>query len=74
MSLMMKSILMVVALLGLSWIGEQSLRAQTSTAVVADPPVDTMFPPGLMGITIPSHTSDPCFWTGSLSTNAHFGP
>jgi uncharacterized protein len=51
----MRNTVIALALVGLSWLGEQSLRAQTSTAVVADPPVDTMFPPGLMGITIPSH-------------------
>jgi uncharacterized protein len=49
----------VLALLGLVWIGGQPLRAQTApTAVVADPPVDAKFPPGLAGITVPSHGVD----------------
>jgi pimeloyl-ACP methyl ester carboxylesterase len=55
----MRNIVIVLALVGLSWIGEQPLRAQrSSTAVVADPPADTRFPPGLAGITIPSHGVD----------------
>jgi len=49
----------VLTLLALACIGEQSLRAQMVTnAVVADPPVDTKFPPGIAGITVPSHGVD----------------
>src|SRR5215472_16504237 len=52
----MRNIFIGLALLGLCSIGEQPVRAQrTPTAVVADPPVDTRFPPGLAGITIRSH-------------------
>lgn len=48
-----------LALLGLSCIAEPALRAQTTpSAVVTDPPVDTKFPPGLAGITVPSHGVD----------------
>ena len=51
--------LIALALLGLTWISGQPLRAQsTPTAVVADPPGDTKFPPGLAGITVPSHGVD----------------
>lgn len=42
--------------LGLSGMGYQQLQAQTiPTAIVADPPPDKKFPPGIAGITIPSH-------------------
>lgn len=45
----------IVLVLSLSCIGEPPLWAQTTpTAVVADPPVDTKFPPTLAGITVPS--------------------
>ena len=55
----MRNGLIALALLGLTWIGGQPLRAQmTPTAVVADQPVDTKFPPGLAGITVPSHGVD----------------
>jgi pimeloyl-ACP methyl ester carboxylesterase len=55
----MRNSVMVLALLGLSWIGVPPLWAQTPpTAVVADPPVDTKYPPGLAGITVPSHGVD----------------
>jgi pimeloyl-ACP methyl ester carboxylesterase len=55
----MRNSVVVLALLGLACIGEQPLRAQmTTTAVVADPPVDAKFPPGLAGITVPSHGVD----------------
>jgi pimeloyl-ACP methyl ester carboxylesterase len=55
----MRNCVVVLALLGLACIGEQSLRAQIpTTAVVADPPVDANFPPGLAGITVPSHGVD----------------
>jgi len=55
----MRNGMIALALLGLTWIGGQRLRAQsTPTAVVADPPVDTKFPPGLAGITVPSHGVD----------------
>ena len=55
----MRNTVIALALLGLTWIGGQPLRAQTTpTAVVADPPVDKKFPPGLAGITIPSHGVD----------------
>ena len=55
----MRNGLIALALLGLTWICGQPLRAQsTPTAVVADPPVDTRFPPGLAGITVPSHGVD----------------
>jgi len=52
----MRNSIVVFVLLGLICIGRQSPRAQsTPTAVIADPPVDTKFPPGLAGITVPSH-------------------
>jgi hypothetical protein len=52
----MRNSVVLLAVLGLACIGEQSLRAQTATtAVVTDPLVDAKYPPGLAGITIPSH-------------------
>ncbi len=46
-------------LLGLPWGGYHQLLAQTMpSAVVADPPVDRKFPPGIAGITVPSHGVD----------------
>lgn len=55
----MRKSAIVLALLGLSWMGERPLCAQTLPgAVVADPPVDTKFPPGIAGITVPSHRVD----------------
>ena len=55
----MRRSVIVLALLGLSWIGELPLVAQTPpAAVVADPPVDTKFPPGIAGMTVPSHGVD----------------
>lgn len=55
----MRNSIIILTLLGLSWISAQPLRAQTTpAAVVADPPVDTKFPPGLAGITVPSHGVD----------------
>lgn len=55
----MRNSVVVLTLLGLTCTGQQSLRAQImTTAVVADPPIDTRFPPGIAGITIPSHGVD----------------
>ena len=55
----MRNISVVLALLGLAWFGGHPLRAQsTATAVVEDAPVDTKFPPGLVGTTVPSHGVD----------------
>jgi pimeloyl-ACP methyl ester carboxylesterase len=51
----MKNMVIVLALLGLSSICELPLWPQTPSAVVTDPPVDTKFPPGIAGITVPSH-------------------
>ena len=46
----------VLILLGLAWIGGQSLWAQTPpTAVVTDPAIDAKLPASLAGITVPSH-------------------
>lgn len=55
----MRNIGAVLALVGLAWFGCQSLQAQSvPAAVIADPPVDTKFPSGLVGITVPSHGVD----------------
>lgn len=55
----MRNSVIVLALLGLLWIDEQPPRAQTTpAAVVADPSADRNFPPGLAGITVPSHGVD----------------
>jgi uncharacterized protein len=55
---MMQRILFL-ALLGVAWSTGTPLVAQSPpAAVVADPPVDTKFPPGLEGITVPSHGVD----------------
>jgi len=55
----MRDISVALVMLGLGLVGGQTLRAQsTPTAVVADPPADKKFPPGLAGITIPSHGVD----------------
>ena len=54
----MRNAVLAFALVALFWSGEQ-LRAQTApVAVVTDTPVDTKFPPGLAGITVPSHGVD----------------
>jgi uncharacterized protein len=46
----------IAAMLVVAWMGSHALRAQQApVAVVADPPVDTKYPPGIVGITIPSH-------------------
>ena len=43
----MRHSVIIVALLGLFWLGGKQLQAQQiSTAVVSDPPVDKQFPPG----------------------------
>jgi uncharacterized protein len=55
----MRTGVVVLTLLALACTGEQSLRGQMrTTAVVADPPVDGEFPPGIAGITVPSHGVD----------------
>jgi len=55
----MRNSIVVLALLGLSWIGAPRLRAQsTPSTVVTDPPVNAQYPPGLATITIPSHGVD----------------
>jgi predicted alpha/beta-fold hydrolase len=54
----MRGAVIALVLVGVSCVGERPLRAQTPTAVIADPPVNTRFPPGLTGITIPSHGVD----------------
>lgn len=55
----MRNRVIVLALFGLLWIGEPASLAQAPPrAVVADPPVDTKFPPELVGITVPSHGVD----------------
>jgi uncharacterized protein len=54
----MRNTVIALALVGLSWIGEQPLQAQTSTAVVADPPVDKQHPPGLAMLTVSSDGVD----------------
>jgi len=52
----MRIMVLALVLLGLSWSGYQQLQAQTMpSAVVADPAADKKFPPGIAGITIPSH-------------------
>jgi pimeloyl-ACP methyl ester carboxylesterase len=51
--------IIIVVLLALLWFGAHSLPAQQiPSAVVADPPVDKEFPPGLAPITVPSHGVD----------------
>jgi pimeloyl-ACP methyl ester carboxylesterase len=48
-----------VVLLGIMGIGASPLPAQAPpNAVLADPPADKKFPPGLAGITVPSHGVD----------------
>lgn len=55
----MRNRIIVVGLLGLTWIGSGVLQAQQiPTAVVEDPPADKKFPPGIVGITVPSHGVD----------------
>jgi uncharacterized protein len=55
----MKQTVIALALLGLACSGIPRLPAQQPpSAVVADPPADRKFPPGLAGITIPSHGVD----------------
>lgn len=55
----MRNRIIVVGLLGLIWIGSGVLQAQQiPTAVVEDPPADKKFPPGIVGITVPSHGVD----------------
>jgi uncharacterized protein len=54
----MRNNIIVLALLGLAWMGGQQSHAQPPAAVVADPPADKKYPPGLMGITVPSHGVD----------------
>jgi uncharacterized protein len=47
----------VFALLGLVWTfgGSSYAQQQAPAAVIADPAVDKKFPPGIVGITVPSH-------------------
>jgi uncharacterized protein len=48
-----------IAFLGITGIGAPPVPAQAPpNAVVADPPVDKKLPPGLVGITVPSHGVD----------------
>jgi uncharacterized protein len=55
----MRNSLIVLALVGLSGLCGQLLPGQTApTAVATDPLVDVRFPPGLVGITVPSHGVD----------------
>ena len=55
----MRNAVLAFALIGLSCSGERPLQAQTAPiAVVSDSPVDTKFPPTVVGITIPSHGVD----------------
>ena len=55
----MKNSVLVLALLGLTWIDQHtSFALMPITAVVADPPSDAKFPPRLAGITVPSHGVD----------------
>ena len=52
----MRNIVRLLAIFGLLSVGVQPLKAQTTPkAVFADQTVDTKFPPGLVGTTIPSH-------------------
>ena len=54
----MRNAFVALAMVGLLLSG-QHLQAQTApTAVVADSPADTKFPPTLAGITVPSHGVD----------------
>ena len=55
----MRQTLVAATLAVICCIGQHPAGAQTTpTAVVADPPVETKFPPGLAGITVPSHGVD----------------
>lgn len=55
----MQNRVIVVVLLGLLSIGARDLRPQQiPVAVVEDPPPDKEFPPGMAGITVPSHGVD----------------
>jgi pimeloyl-ACP methyl ester carboxylesterase len=53
----MKYGIAVLALLGLVWTfgGPSYAQQQAPAAVIADPAVDKKFPPGIVGITVPSH-------------------
>ena len=51
----MRSSNIVFAVVGLAGVSAQPVHAQAPAAVVADPPVDPKFPPGVTGITVPSH-------------------
>lgn len=52
----MRTKMIVEAFLGLAWFGSQPPSPQQMpSAVVMDPPAQREFPPGLVGLTIPSH-------------------
>jgi len=47
--------IIVVALLGILWTPWHLIAQQTPSAVITDGPTDKKFPPGIVGITVPSH-------------------
>jgi len=47
--------IIVVALLGILWTPWHLIAQQAPSAVIADGPTDKKFPPGIVGITVPSH-------------------
>lgn len=54
----MRSRAIAIVLLAAAWMGHTLWAQQTPSAVVVDSLADAKFPPGLAGITIPSHGAD----------------
>src|SRR5260370_1014532 len=54
----MRSSIIVFAVVGLAGVRAKPVHAQAPAAVVADPPVDPKFPPGVTASTVPRHGED----------------